>query len=141
MPLKDERCVDITTEETAMEREEVESYLENLDDWELLESPGGFQLVRTYTLDDFEEAMEFAYEIADAAVEQAHTPTLTVRDGQAQVIWWTAQLEGLHRNDFIMAAQSDDIYERWGLISGDEDDEIDETLDETFPASDPPGTY
>jgi 4a-hydroxytetrahydrobiopterin dehydratase len=141
MPLKDERCVDITAEETAMESDEVESHLTNLDAWELLESPGGFQLARTYALEDFEEAMEFAYEIADAAVEQSHTPTLTVRDGQTQVIWWTAELEGLHRNDFIMAARTDDIYERWELISGDEDDEIDETLDETFPASDAPGTY
>ncbi len=141
MPLKDERCVNITAEETAMSHDDIESYLENLDAWDVLESPGGFQLVRTYALEDFEEAMEFAYEIADTAVAQSHTPTLTVREGQVQVIWWTEALEGLHRNDFIMAAQSDDIYDRWKLMSGDEDDEIDEALDETFPASDPPATY
>jgi 4a-hydroxytetrahydrobiopterin dehydratase len=28
------------------------------------------------------------------------------------VAWWTHKIRGLHRNDFIMAAKTDEIYAR-----------------------------
>jgi hypothetical protein len=42
----------------------------------------------------------------------------------------------LHRNDFIMAARTNDIYDRWDEIVG-EKDKLQKALEATFPASDP----
>jgi 4a-hydroxytetrahydrobiopterin dehydratase len=36
---------------------------------------------------------------------------LTVADA-ATVTWWTHKIKGLHRNDFIMAAKTDQLYLR-----------------------------
>ncbi|MCH9017955.1 MAG: 4a-hydroxytetrahydrobiopterin dehydratase, partial [Chloroflexi bacterium] len=31
--------------------------------------------------------------------------------GRVQVTWWTHKIRNLHRNDFVMAAKSDYIFE------------------------------
>jgi len=30
--------------------------------------------------------------------------------GKVMVTWWSHKIKGLHRNDFIMAAKTDDLY-------------------------------
>jgi 4a-hydroxytetrahydrobiopterin dehydratase len=30
--------------------------------------------------------------------------------GKVTVTWWTHKIDGLHRNDFIMAAKTEDLY-------------------------------
>ena len=30
--------------------------------------------------------------------------------GKVTVVWWTHKIGGLHRNDFVMAAKTDDLY-------------------------------
>jgi 4a-hydroxytetrahydrobiopterin dehydratase len=34
--------------------------------------------------------------------------------GQVAVAWWTHKIGGLHRNDFIMAAKTDQLYNTGG---------------------------
>ena len=31
--------------------------------------------------------------------------------GRTTVTWWTHKIKGLHRNDFIMAAKTDELYQ------------------------------
>jgi len=34
--------------------------------------------------------------------------------GKVRVSWWSHKIRGLHRNDFIMAAKTDRLYEQFG---------------------------
>ena len=43
------------------------------------------------------------------AEEEGHHPALLTEWGRMTVTWWTHKISGLHRNDFIMAAKTDEL--------------------------------
>ena len=43
---------------------------------------------------------------------RCHFPEVTTEWGNVRVCWWTPTIKGLHRNDFVMAAKTDDLYEQ-----------------------------
>ena len=38
--------------------------------------------------------------------------------GYRYLVWWTHIIKGLHKNDFIMAARSDEIYDQTETLQG-----------------------
>jgi 4a-hydroxytetrahydrobiopterin dehydratase len=47
--------------------------------------------------------------VGEIAEEEDHHPLLIVEWGMLTVQWWTHVVKGLHKNDFIMAAKTNDI--------------------------------
>ncbi|HIC35530.1 MAG TPA: 4a-hydroxytetrahydrobiopterin dehydratase, partial [Gammaproteobacteria bacterium] len=43
--------------------------------------------------------------------EEDHHPALLTEWGKVTVSWWTHKIRGLHRNDLIMGAKTDELYE------------------------------
>lgn len=89
---------------------EAKSLLVQLPEWALSDKDGVPCLVRHYPFKNFVEAMAFANAIATLAESLDHHPELTISWGRVSLSWWTHELEGLHRNDFICAAKSDLLY-------------------------------
>ncbi|HEX6123240.1 MAG TPA: 4a-hydroxytetrahydrobiopterin dehydratase, partial [Ktedonobacterales bacterium] len=54
----------------------------------------------------------FTNAVGALAEEQGHHPALLTEWGRVTVAWWTHTIRGLHRNDFIMAAKTDEAYAR-----------------------------
>jgi 4a-hydroxytetrahydrobiopterin dehydratase len=79
-------------------------------EWRLTEGDGIKRLDRTFKLADFAGAMTFADIVGQAAEEEGHHPRLTAEWGRVNVAWWTHKIKGLHRNDFIMAAKTDELF-------------------------------
>lgn len=94
---------------TAEERDE---YLGALLDWHIVDQDGVSQLVKVYELTDFMAALAFANAIGELAESADHHPALLVEWGRLTVKWWTHSLAGLHKNDFIMAAKTDELERR-----------------------------
>ena len=46
---------------------------------------------------------------AEIAEAEGHHPALLTEWGKVTVTWWTHKIAGLHRNDFIMAAKTDEL--------------------------------
>ena len=67
---------------------------------------------RVFTFDDFAQALRFTDEVGAVAEEEGHHPALLTEWGRTTVSWWTHKIKGLHRNDFIMAAKTDELYAR-----------------------------
>jgi 4a-hydroxytetrahydrobiopterin dehydratase len=83
-------------------------------DWELTDVESVKRLKRGFKFRDFAQAMEFASRVGEAAESEGHHPRLTVEWGRVGVEWWTHKIRGLHRNDFIMAAKSDRLFDEVG---------------------------
>jgi 4a-hydroxytetrahydrobiopterin dehydratase len=77
--------------------------------WELVEADGVKRLRRSFEFDDFAEALAFTTRVGALAEEEGHHPALLTEWGRVTVEWWTHKIRGLHRNDFVMAAKTDEL--------------------------------
>lgn len=77
-------------------------------EWQVVEN---HHLERTFTCDDFLDAVELLSAIAQIAEADGHHPNVHLHDyKQLTVTWYTHKIDGLHRNDFIMAAKTDTVW-------------------------------
>ena len=53
----------------------------------------------------------FTNKIALLADEEGHHPRIVTEWGRVRLTWWTHKIRNLHRNDFLMAVKSSDIFE------------------------------
>ena len=56
-----------------------------------------------------EKIVSFANKIADLAEQEDHHPEILIEWGKVTVTWWSHKIKGLHKNDFICAAKTDQI--------------------------------
>lgn len=84
--------------------------LRQLSGWEVVSLDGVNQLQRTYTFKNFVDALTFTNKVGALAEEYNHHPEIRTEWGKVTVFWWTHKISGLHKNDFIMAAKSDQLY-------------------------------
>lgn len=103
-------CERVNRDSSPVSEEELNEYRSQVPEWDVLEKNGARRLRRTYKFDDFKQALEFTNRVGELAEEQDHHPVLTTEWGKVTVTWWTHVIGGLHRNDFIMAAKSDQAY-------------------------------
>ena len=82
-----------------------------IPDWEILEVDGVRRLRRVFRFDDFGRSLAFTNRVGALAEREAHHPALLTEWGRTTVTWWTHKIQGLHRNDFIMAAKTDELYQ------------------------------
>jgi 4a-hydroxytetrahydrobiopterin dehydratase len=70
------------------------------------------RLEKVFKLKNFVQALEFTNKIGAAAEEENHHPLIITEWGKVTVQWWTYVVNGLHKNDFIMTAKTDEVYEK-----------------------------
>ena len=79
--------------------------------WETLHEVDANKLRRQYKVRNFAQALQLTNRIGELAEQENHHPTLVTEWGKVTVIWWTHWLAGLHENDYIMAARTDELYQ------------------------------
>jgi 4a-hydroxytetrahydrobiopterin dehydratase len=89
---------------------EIGGLMARIPDWELVERNGERRLKRTFAFPNFAQALGFTAEVGALAAQEDHHPTILLRWGKVTVTWWTHAIDGLHQNDFIMAAKSDAVF-------------------------------
>ncbi len=105
-----EKCVACRRDSPRVTDQDISELKPSIPDWDLTEHDGIKRLDRTFKFDDFAQAIAFADRVGEAAEEEGHHPRLIVEWGRVNVAWWTHKIKGLHRNDFIMAARTDEIF-------------------------------
>lgn len=78
--------------------------------WQLIEEEGIQKLTREFELRDFVTALAFTNIVGVVAEQEGHHPRIVTEWGKVGVTWWTHKIGGLHRNDFVMAAKTDEAY-------------------------------
>lgn len=80
-----------------------------IPDWSIVELDGIERLRREFKLKNYREAMAFTNRIAEMAEVEDHHPLIVLEWGKVTVEWWSHKIRGLHRNDFISAAKTDQL--------------------------------
>ena len=111
-PLVGMRCVACRRGEPTVTDDEIAAYRPQIADWEIVEVDGIKRLTRTFPFADFAAALAFTDRVGALAESEGHHPALLTEWGRATVTWWTHKIGGLHRNDLIMAARTDEVFGR-----------------------------
>ena len=105
------KCVACRAGEPTLTDAEIAELRPQLPDWQLKEVEGMRRLERVFKFKNFAQALEFTNKIGAIAEEENHHPLIITEWGKVTINWWTHKIGGLHRNDFIMAARSDELYQ------------------------------
>jgi 4a-hydroxytetrahydrobiopterin dehydratase len=108
--LKKEKCTACQSGAPPVSESEKLELMKQLPDWKIKEVDGEPRLEREFKFPDFVSALSFTDRVAAAAENAGHHPAILLEWGKVKVSWWTHKIHNLHRNDFIMAATTDDIF-------------------------------
>lgn len=107
--LAEKKCEACKVGAPVLTEQELEELLPQVSQWQVVEKDGVKRLVREFKFSNFAEALAFANKVGAIAEEEQHHPAITVEWGKTSVSWWTHKIKGLHRNDVIMAAKTDEL--------------------------------
>jgi 4a-hydroxytetrahydrobiopterin dehydratase len=83
-----------------------------IPDWSIVVVDEIMRLSREFSFKNFEQAMDFSNRVGDIAEAEGHHPAILTEWGKVTVTWWTHKIKGLHKNDLIMAARSDQLLQK-----------------------------
>jgi 4a-hydroxytetrahydrobiopterin dehydratase len=111
------KCVPCREDERTASDEVMAEYRSLFRKWKLIEVEGVKRLQRIFSFANFAEALAFTNMVGDLAEAEDHHPAILTEWGKVTVTWWTHKIQGLHRNDFIMASKTDEMYQRMPIES------------------------
>lgn len=103
-------CVACRRDAPQVEEAQMRELLTEIPQWRHQVVDGVSQLARAFKFGNFLEALAFTNAVGAIAEEQGHHPALLTQWGSVDVTWWTHKIKGLHRNDFVMAAKTDQVF-------------------------------
>ena len=109
--LSEMRCTACRGDEPTLTDAEIAELLPQVPEWQVVQREGIKRLERVFRFRSFAEALAFTNRVGEQAEEEGHHPALLTEWGRVKVTWWTHKIDGLHRNDFIMAAKTDEHFE------------------------------
>ena len=107
--LHEQQCEACSIDAPHVDPKELPELLKQIPEWEQLCEDGIKKLRRVYTFKNFKQAMDFSNKVGDIAEEVGHHPALLTEWGKVTVTWWSHEMKGLHKNDFILAARTDQV--------------------------------
>ena len=90
---------------------DLKTLLPKIPDWSTIVVDDIMRLNRDFKFKNFAQAMAFTNRVGDLAETAGHHPAILTEWGKVTVTWWTHKIKGLHKNDLIMAARTDEVIE------------------------------
>ena len=109
--LSQQQCEACRADAPRVSDDELRELMSEIPDWSVDVVDGIMQLRREFGFGDFAQALAFTNRVGEIAEQAGHHPAILTEWGRVTVSWWTHKIRGLHRNDLIMAARTDDVYE------------------------------
>jgi len=104
------KCVACRGGEPTLTDAELAELHPQVSEWQVKEVDGINRLERVFKFKNFLQALDFTNKIGEIAEEEDHHPLIVTEYGRVTVNWWTHVIKGLHKNDFIMAAKTDQLF-------------------------------
>jgi 4a-hydroxytetrahydrobiopterin dehydratase len=109
--LSEMKCTACRGGEPTLTETEIAELLPQVPEWQVVQREGIEHLERKFEFRNFAQALAFTNKVGEQAEDEGHHPALLTEWGKVTVTWWTHKIGGLHRNDFIMAAKTDELFE------------------------------
>ncbi|MEK6926225.1 MAG: 4a-hydroxytetrahydrobiopterin dehydratase [Nanoarchaeota archaeon] len=107
MNLTSKKCVPCQGGILPLKEGEIKLLLDKIGkDWKAID---GHHLEREFKFKDFNEALDFTNKVGKIAEGEGHHPDIYLSWGKVKVIIYTHKINGLHMNDFILAAKIDEL--------------------------------
>ena len=88
----------------------IHKYQKKVDGWEIIKSEKNiFFLFKKFNFKNFLESQKFINLISTISEDEGHHPDITFGWGYAEIKITTHAIEGLSKNDFILAAKIDQL--------------------------------
>jgi 4a-hydroxytetrahydrobiopterin dehydratase len=110
--LSEMKCTACRGDEPTLTDAEIAELRPQVPEWQVVQREGIKRLERVFRFRNFAQALAFTNRVGEQAEEEGHHPALLTEWGRVTVTWWTHKIGGLHRNDFIMAAKTEELSER-----------------------------
>ena len=111
--LTEQKCEACRAGAPSVTTEEIKELKPQVPEWQIITEDGIPKLDRLFIFKNFKAAIAFTDAVGEEAEQEGHHPRLTTEWGKVAVTWWTHKIRNLHRNDFIMAAKTDRIYQNY----------------------------
>lgn len=105
-------CNPVNASTLRLKDKEIKRLSLQVPDWRIYEKEDEPRLEKTFLFKDFTQAVAFTNRVAQIANEEDHHPAILTEWGKVTVTWWTHKIKGLHQNDFVMAAKTEQLYPR-----------------------------
>ena len=109
--LRNAKCEECRGDAPGVKDEELAAFQEQAPGWSAVEIGGERRLQREYPFPDFQAALDFTNQIGAIAEAENHHPAITTEYGIVTVDWMTHTIKNIHRNDLIMAAKTEDLFQ------------------------------
>ncbi len=98
------RCVPCRGGVPPLQDEAIRDLLGQLRGWSVVEN----RLTKTYSFQDFSDALAFVTRVGAIAEREGHHPEIYLAWGKVKLDIWTQKINGLTESDFILAAKADE---------------------------------
>lgn len=109
--LKEMKCVACRGGEPTLTDSEISELKPQVPNWTVTEQDQIKRLEQQFKFKNFVQALNFTNQVGELAESEDHHPAILTEWGKVTVSWWTHKIKGLHQNDFIMAAKTDELYQ------------------------------
>ena len=87
---------------------EASMLIKEIEGWDLI-NDGIKKLKKEFSFSNYSDSVDFSNKVADMAEQEDHHPQIILEWGKVTVIWWSHKIKGLHKNDFICAAKTNNL--------------------------------
>ena len=109
--LTQEKCVAGRANSPPVTDEDIAELRPQVPEWQIITEQSIRKLERAFRFSNFVQALSFTNGVGNLAESEGHHPRIVTEWGRVAVTWWTHKIRDLHRNDFIMAAKTDQLYQ------------------------------
>lgn len=107
--LSQQKCAACRGTEPTLTEAQIAELRPQVPEWQVKEAGGMKRIERVFKFKNFAQALEFTNKVRAVAEQEDHHPLIITEWGRVTINWWTHKIGGLHQNDFIMAAKTDQL--------------------------------
>jgi 4a-hydroxytetrahydrobiopterin dehydratase len=108
--LSQSSCEACNVDAPMLSEQEIQELAPQIPSWMIHEEEGIKRLICSFAFSSYEDSVNFTNKVAKLAEEEDHHPEIVLEWGNVTVSWWSHKIKGLHKNDFICASKTDNLF-------------------------------